>query len=62
MRLGTGGGEGKPVGSGRGGRGTLEVTHKGKKDYVCCTGCRDAFKEDPETYIKEFEAKQAKKK
>jgi hypothetical protein len=45
-----------------GGLGTMPVTHKGKTYYVCCTGCRDAFKEDPEKYIKEYEEAQKKKK
>ena len=45
-----------------GGRGTIPVTHAGKTYYVCCTGCKDAFKEDPETYIKEYEAKLKKEK
>jgi len=40
-----------------GGRGTMVVTHKGQTFYVCCTGCRDAFKEDPEKFIKEYESK-----
>jgi YHS domain-containing protein len=31
-----------------GGKGTMRVTHKGKTYYVCCSGCRDAFNEDPE--------------
>ncbi len=43
-----------------GGRGTMPVFYKGKTYYVCCTGCRDAFREDPEKYIKEFE--EAKKR
>jgi hypothetical protein len=43
-----------------GGLGTIAVTHKGKTYYVCCTGCRDAFKEEPDKYIKEYE--EAKKK
>jgi hypothetical protein len=43
-----------------GGLGTIKVTHKGKDYWVCCSGCRDAFKEDPESYIKEFEAKAKK--
>ena len=45
-----------------GGLGTMPVTYKGKTYYVCCTGCRDAFKEDPEKYIKEYEEAQKKKK
>ncbi|MFO0845208.1 MAG: YHS domain-containing protein [Gemmataceae bacterium] len=45
-----------------GGLGTIPVAYKGKTYYVCCTGCRDAFREEPEKYIKEFEeAKKAKK-
>jgi Archaeal TRASH domain len=55
-------GDGKPVCVVSGGLGTIQVMHKGKTYYVCCSGCRDAFKDDPETYIKEFEEKQAKKK
>jgi hypothetical protein len=46
-----------------GGLGTMPVTHKGKTYYVCCTGCRDAFNDDPEKWISEFEdRKKAKKK
>jgi YHS domain-containing protein len=43
-----------------GGKGTIAVTHKGKTYYVCCTGCRDEFKDKPEKYIKEFEEKKVK--
>ncbi len=35
-----------------GGTGTISVTHKGMTYYVCCSGCRDEFKADPEKYIK----------
>jgi YHS domain-containing protein len=38
-----------------GGKGTMPVVYKGKTYYVCCTGCRDAFNEEPEKYIKEYE-------
>jgi hypothetical protein len=44
-----------------GGPGTIKVTHKGQNYYVCCSGCKAAFQEEPEKYIKEFEAKKAKK-
>jgi hypothetical protein len=44
-----------------GGVGTMVVTHKGESFYVCCSGCADAFKENPEKYIAEFKAKKAKK-
>jgi hypothetical protein len=40
-----------------GGRGTIAVTYKGETYYVCCTGCKDAFNENPEKYIKEFKAR-----
>jgi hypothetical protein len=43
-----------------GGRGTIAVTHNGKTYHVCCSGCRDAFREDPETFIKEYEATRKK--
>jgi hypothetical protein len=44
-----------------GGLGTIAVSFKGTTYYVCCTGCRDAFNENPEKYIKEFEANKNKK-
>jgi hypothetical protein len=40
-----------------GGLGTMTVSYKGETYYVCCSGCADAFKENPEKYIKEFQAK-----
>jgi hypothetical protein len=45
-----------------GGLGTMPVTYKGETFYVCCSGCRDAFNENPEKYIAEFKAKKAGKK
>jgi hypothetical protein len=45
-----------------GGLGTMKVTYKGKEYFVCCTGCRDAFKENPEKWIKDFEARAKEKK
>jgi hypothetical protein len=44
-----------------GGLGTMAVSFKGTTYYVCCTGCRDAFNENPEKYIKEFEASKKNK-
>jgi hypothetical protein len=38
-----------------GGLGTTPVMYKGQTYYVCCSGCRDAFRDDPEKYIKEYE-------
>lgn len=45
-----------------GGLGTMKVSYKGKDYFVCCSGCRDEFKDNPEKYIKEFEAKAKEKK
>jgi YHS domain len=45
-----------------GGLGTMTVSYKGETYYVCCSGCADAFKEDPEKYINEYKAKKAGKK
>jgi len=41
-----------------GGLGTMTVSHNGQSYYVCCSGCRDAFNDDPKTWI----ARYAKKK
>jgi hypothetical protein len=43
-----------------GGLGTIKVSYKGKDYWVCCTGCRDEFKADPEKYLKEAAAKAKK--
>jgi YHS domain-containing protein len=45
-----------------GGKGTIKVVYKDQTYYVCCSGCRSAFKEDPEKYIKEFEEQKAKRR
>ncbi len=42
------------------GLGTIQVSYQGKSYWVCCTGCKAAFEEDPESWIAEFEAKQKK--
>ena len=44
-----------------GGLGTMAVTYKGQTYYVCCSGCRDAFNDNPEKIIKEYEARKKKK-
>jgi YHS domain-containing protein len=43
-----------------GGTGTIAVSFEGKTYYVCCTGCRDEFKENAAKYVKEWEAKRKK--
>jgi hypothetical protein len=45
-----------------GGLGTMAVSYKGTTYYVCCSGCKDAFLENPEKFIKEYEARKAGKK
>jgi hypothetical protein len=45
-----------------GGLGTMTVSYKGETYYVCCSGCADAFKENPEKYIAEYKARKAGKK
>jgi YHS domain-containing protein len=46
-----------------GGAGTIQVSYKGQSYWVCCTGCRDLFNEDPEGVLAEFRArKEAEKK
>jgi len=34
-----------------GGRGTIPVSFEGKTYYVCCSGCKDAFLENPKSWI-----------
>lgn len=49
-----------------GGAGTIKVSYKGETYWVCCTGCRDAFNDDPEgvlaDYRKKLEERKAGKK
>jgi hypothetical protein len=54
-------GDGKPECVVSGGLGTMPVTYMGKTYYVCCSGCRSEFNENPAKYVAEFEAKKAKK-
>jgi len=45
-----------------GGKGTIKVSYKGKTYYVCCTGCQQAFEDDPDGTIAAFEKKIAERK
>jgi len=45
-----------------GGVGTMPISYKGETYYVCCSGCAEAFREEPEKYIAEYKAKKAGKK
>jgi hypothetical protein len=55
-------GDGRPECIVSGGLGTMPVSYQGKTYYVCCSGCRTEFQEDPAKYVKEFELKKAKQK
>ncbi|MBP3955215.1 YHS domain-containing protein [Gemmata sp. G18] len=35
-----------------GGSANISVSYNGKDYWVCCSGCRDEFKENPEKYVK----------
>jgi YHS domain-containing protein len=39
-----------------GGAGTIKVSYEGKTYYVCCTGCRDAFNDDPVGILADYRA------
>ena len=43
------------------GLGTIQVSYQGKSYYVCCTGCRAAFEDDPQMWIARWEEMQAEK-
>ena len=38
-----------------GGQGTIKVSYKGETYWVCCTGCRDAFNDDPEGVLADYQ-------
>ncbi|WP_437184940.1 hypothetical protein SH668x_002028 [Planctomicrobium sp. SH668] len=44
-----------------GGLGTIELRHNGRSYWVCCTGCKAAFEEDPESWIANYQKKKAAK-
>ena len=45
-----------------GGYGSIEVSHKGQKYFVCCTGCRDYFNDNPEEVLAEYKARKEAEK
>ncbi len=47
-------GSGQPECVVTGGRGTIRVEHKGKDYTVCCKGCLEAFRDDPEAILAEW--------
>ena len=44
-----------------GGLGKMQVSYMGETFWVCCSGCADAFKENPAKYVAEFKAKKGMK-
>ncbi len=40
-----------------GGLGTMTVSYMGKTFYVCCSGCKDEFNENPKKYVDAYEKK-----
>ncbi len=45
-----------------GGKGTMAVSYQGKTYYVCCSGCKQAFDDDPVGIIAAHEKKLAERK
>ncbi len=45
-----------------GGKGTTRVSYKGQTYYVCCSGCRQAFEDDPKGVIADYEKRIAERK
>lgn len=45
-----------------GGKGTIRVSYKGQTYYVCCSGCKQAFEDDPEGILAEYRRRLAKRK
>ena len=45
-----------------GGLGKIPVSYNGVTYFVCCSGCKEAFEENPAKYVKEYEKKKAEGK
>ncbi len=57
VTFGSAGGEKKPECVVTGGLGTMTVSYMGQTYYVCCSGCRDAFNDNPAKIIAEYKAR-----
>jgi YHS domain-containing protein len=44
-----------------GGKGTIQISYKGQTYYVCCSGCKQAFDENPEKILAEYRERMAKR-
>jgi YHS domain-containing protein len=40
-----------------GGKGTIAISYKGQTYYVCCSGCKQAFNENPDKILAEYRAR-----
>jgi hypothetical protein len=45
-----------------GGYGSMSVEYQGQTYYVCCTGCRDLFNDDPEGVLADYRERKAKER
>ena len=45
-----------------GGKGTIPVTFEGKTYYVCCSGCKEYFDDDPAQALAEYRERKAEEK
>ncbi len=45
-----------------GGLGTIAVEYQGKKYFVCCSGCRELFDEDPAGVLADYRQRKAEEK
>jgi hypothetical protein len=45
-----------------GGLGTIEVEYEGKSYFVCCSGCKDLFEEDPAGVLADYHERKAAEK
>jgi hypothetical protein len=55
-------GSGQPECVVTGGFGTIAVQYQGKTYYVCCTGCRDMFDDDPEGVLADYRERKRQEK
>ncbi|HUY32158.1 MAG TPA: hypothetical protein VMV69_05210 [Pirellulales bacterium] len=55
-------GSGQPECVVTGGLGTIEVKYQGKTYFVCCTGCRDMFDDDPEGVLADYRQRKRQEK
>ena len=45
-----------------GGYGSMKVVHDGQSYYVCCSGCREVFLENPKQVLADYRDKKALEK